>query len=72
MSSDMTIKDEAAHALRETVADVAKDAIEILDVAIDLWNSHYDDEPDEVFTDLQRRFRAALAAPQTGGKGGAV
>lgn len=41
--------------------DPAKDAIEILEVAIDLWNSVYPDEPDEVFTDLQRRFREATA-----------
>lgn len=39
----------------------AQDAVAILDVAIDLWNSVHPDEPDEVFTDLQRRFRAAIA-----------
>lgn len=40
---------------------ISKDAIDILDVAIDLWNSRYPDEPDEVLTDLQRRCRAVLA-----------
>lgn len=39
----------------------AQDAIAILDVAIDLWNTSYPDEPDEVLTDLQSRFRAAIA-----------
>jgi hypothetical protein len=39
----------------------AQDAIAILDVAIDLWNSSYPDEEDEVFSDLQARFRAAIA-----------
>jgi hypothetical protein len=39
----------------------AQDAIAILDVAIDLWNETYPDEPDEVFTGLQLRFHAAIA-----------
>lgn len=43
------------------LVNAAQDAIEILDVAIDLWNSSYPDEPDEVFTDLQDRFCAALS-----------
>ena len=45
----------------------AKDAIEILDVAIDLWNGCYPDEPDEIFTDLQRRFREQVAATHNKG-----
>lgn len=41
--------------------EVAEDAVAIFDVAIDLWNETYPDEQDEVITDLQRRFREALA-----------
>ncbi|HET9511821.1 MAG TPA: hypothetical protein VFO80_11795 [Sphingomonas sp.] len=40
--------------------EVAQDSVEILDVAIEQWNERYPREPDEVLTDLRRRFVAAI------------
>lgn len=43
---------------QEAAGDFAADAVEILQVAIDNWNELHPGEPDEIFTDLQKRARA--------------
>lgn len=41
--------------------EICEDAVEILEVAILLWNEEYPYAPDEVFTDLRERCIKVIA-----------